>query len=126
MIPLSWKCRNINYRLGECCRYHLQLHGWYYLPDHDQLYIVMEKAECDLLTALRNSGLQSWKRRKEVAIDVAKGLEAVHGVEYVYQDLKPQNVMVTSLNIFLDTVSLPNPTQFSYSHQCSFRPDLRW
>ncbi|KAK3712990.1 hypothetical protein QZH41_014112 [Actinostola sp. cb2023] len=87
---------NINYRLGECCRYHLQLHGWYYLPDHDQLYIVMEKAECDLLTALRNSGLQSWKRRKEVAIDVAKGLEAIHKVEYVYQDVKAQNIMLTA------------------------------
>ncbi|KAK3712989.1 hypothetical protein QZH41_014110, partial [Actinostola sp. cb2023] len=79
-------------KLGKQHPHLLGLSGWYF-PVPDQLYIVMEKAECDLLTALRNSGLQSWKRRKEVAIDVAKGLEAIHRVEYVYQDLKPQNVM---------------------------------
>lgn len=55
----------------------------------------MEKAECDLLTALQ--GGLSWKRRKEVAVDVASGLEAIHRVHYVYQDLKPQNVMVSDL-----------------------------
>ena len=87
-------CRYINDNLGARCKYHLQLLGWYF-TEPDQFYLVMEKAECNLLTALKQ-GL-SWTRRKQVAVDVARGLEAIHGVQYVYQDLKPQNVMVNDL-----------------------------
>jgi serine/threonine protein kinase len=83
--------RNIVDQLGELCRHHLQLYGWFF-PEPEQLYIVMERANENLLTALRRG--MSRKKRMDVAVDVARGLEAIHKVGYVYQDVKPQNVMV--------------------------------
>jgi tRNA A-37 threonylcarbamoyl transferase component Bud32 len=52
----------------------------------------MEGAEEDLLTALKRG--MSWQKRIDVAVDVARGVAAIHKVQYIYQDLKPQNVMV--------------------------------
>ena len=54
----------------------------------------MEEAQEDLLAALKRG--MPWAKRLRVAIEVAKGLSAIHKVHYVYQDLKPQNVMVVA------------------------------
>ncbi|XP_031564664.1 dual serine/threonine and tyrosine protein kinase-like [Actinia tenebrosa] len=79
-------------KLGTCCPKFLQLNGWF-LPEPDKLYIVMEKAVEDLLAALKRG--MSWEKRLRVAIDVAEGVSAIHKANYIYQDLKPQNVMLT-------------------------------
>lgn len=52
----------------------------------------MEEAKEDLLAALKRG--MPWEKRLQVAINVAEGVSAIHKADYVYQDLKPQNVMV--------------------------------
>lgn len=84
-------CRYIAEQLGERCRYHLQLNGWFF-QSSGQFCLVMEPGKEDLLVALRRG--MSKERRMLVAVDIAKALEAMHKIGYVYQDLKPQNVMV--------------------------------
>lgn len=69
----------------------LRLFGWVF-PQPDVLHVVMEKAERGLLSALR-SGLPL-PIRMNIAVDVAKGLKAIHEINYIYEDLKPENVLV--------------------------------
>lgn len=52
----------------------------------------MEKADRSLLSALQE-GLSLY-RRMRIALDVAEGLKAIHDVDYVYEDLKPGNILV--------------------------------
>ncbi|XP_031573993.1 uncharacterized protein LOC116307815 [Actinia tenebrosa] len=79
-------------QLKECCPYHLQLNGWFF-QTAEQFCLVMETANENLLVSLRRG--MSRKRRMDVAVDIAKALEAMHKIGYVYQDVKPQNVMIT-------------------------------
>lgn len=69
----------------------LRLHGWV-IPEVDVLHVVMEKADRSLLSALQE-GLPLSKRMR-IALDVAEGLKAIHDVDYVYEDLKPGNILV--------------------------------
>jgi len=69
----------------------LRLFGWVF-PQPDVLHVVMEKAERGLLSALQ-SGLPLLIRMN-IAVDVAKGLKAIHEINYIYEDLKPENVLV--------------------------------
>lgn len=69
----------------------LRLHGWV-IPEVDVLHVVMEKADRSLLSALQE-GLPLY-RRMRIALDVAEGLKAIHDVDYVYEDLKPGNILV--------------------------------
>ena len=71
----------------------LRLFGWVF-PQPDVLHVVMEKAERGLLSALQ-SGLPLLIRMN-IAVDVAKGLKAIHEINYIYEDLKPENVLVRS------------------------------
>ncbi|EDO35752.1 predicted protein, partial [Nematostella vectensis] len=92
--PFLYPFRDIMSRLGgKCPVNHLRLFGWCLLPPCEEMYIVMERVRCDLLTALQE-GL-SWEQRLTVAKDVARGLQKIHKAEYVYRDLKPQNVMIS-------------------------------
>lgn len=95
--------RGIVERLGTCCPNFLQLNGWF-LPEPGKLFIVMEEAEEDLLAALKRE--MPWIKRLQVAIDVAEGVLAIHKAHYVYQDLKPQNVMVLLKLILFFLLSL--------------------
>lgn len=69
----------------------LRLFGWVF-PQPDVLHVVMEKAERGLLSALQR-GLPLLIRMN-IAVDVAKGLKAIHEINYIYEDLKPENVLV--------------------------------
>ena len=84
--------RDIVVRCGGVHPNLLRVHGWL-MPEPDVLHIVMERAETDLLTALRRR--LALKKRMKIAIDVARGLIALHGASYVYQDLKPETVLVS-------------------------------
>ena len=52
----------------------------------------MEKAEKNLLRALQ-PGLPLIIRIN-IALDVAEGLKAIHDIGYIYEDLKPGNILV--------------------------------
>ena len=52
----------------------------------------MEKAERNLLRALQQ-GLPLIIRIN-IALDMAEGLKAIHDIGYVYEDLKPGNILV--------------------------------
>ena len=52
----------------------------------------MEKADRGLLRALQE-GLPLYSRMR-IALDVAEGLKAIHEIDYVYEDLKPGNILV--------------------------------
>ena len=69
----------------------LRLFGWVF-PQPDVLHVVMEKAERGLLSALQSGLLLPI--RMNIAVDVAKGLKAIHEINYIYEDLKPENVLV--------------------------------
>ena len=57
----------------------------------------MEKAEKNLLRALQ-PGLPLIIRIN-IALDVAEGLKAIHDIGYVYEDLKPGNILVGVLYV---------------------------
>ena len=69
----------------------LRLHGWV-IPEVDILQVVMEKADRGLLQALQE-GLPLY-RRMRIALDVAQGLKAIHDIDFIYEDLKPGNILV--------------------------------
>ena len=69
----------------------LRLYGWV-VPEVDILHVVMEKADRGLLRALQD-GLPLDKRIR-IALDVAEGLKAIHDIDYIYEDLKPGNILV--------------------------------
>ena len=65
----------------------------------------MEKAERSLLRALQE-GLPLIMRIN-IALDVAEGLKAIHDIGYIYEDLKPGNILVLSvLNLVFAIESL--------------------
>ena len=76
----------------------LRLHGWV-IPEVDVLHIVMEKAEKGLLRVLQE-GLPL-SRRMRIALDVAEGLKAIHDIDYIYEDLKPGNILVCLTRLLL-------------------------
>ena len=69
----------------------LRLHGWV-IPEVDVLHVVMEKADRGLLSGLKE-GLPL-DRRILIALHVAEGLKALHDIDYIYEDLKPGNILV--------------------------------
>ena len=69
----------------------LRLLGWV-IPEIDVLHVVMEKADRGLLSALQE-GLPL-DRRILIALHVAEGLKALHDIDYIYEDLKPGNILV--------------------------------
>lgn len=69
----------------------MRLNGWV-IPEVDILHVVMEKADRGLLRALQE-GLPLDKRMR-IALDVAEGLKAIHDIDYIYEDLKPGNILV--------------------------------
>ena len=95
----------------------LRLHGWV-IPEVDVLHIVMEKAEKGLLRVLQE-GLPL-SRRMRIALDVAEGLKAIHDIDYIYEDLKPGNILVCltrlliSLKVSFSFRILPVPPRCCY------------
>ena len=88
--------RDIILRLNGSHPNLLRLYGWI-LPDPDTVHVVMEKAERNLLRALQQ-GLPLIIRIN-IALDVAEGLKAIHDIGYVYEDLKPGNILVGVLYV---------------------------
>lgn len=76
----------------------LRLYGWVF-AEPEVLHVVMERAEKGLLHALQE-GLMLFMRMN-IALDVAKGLKAIHDIGYIHEDLKPGNILVClSQNVF--------------------------
>lgn len=69
----------------------LRLYGWVF-AEPEVLHVVMERADKGLLQALQE-GL-TLLMRMNIALDVAKGLEAIHDIGYIHEDLKPGNILV--------------------------------
>ena len=59
----------------------------------------MDKADKGLLRALQE-GLPLY-RRLRIALDVAEGLKAIHDIDYIYEDLKPGNILVCITRLLL-------------------------
>ena len=76
----------------------LRLLGWV-IPEVDVLHVVMDKADRGLLHALQE-GLPLY-RRLRIALDVAEGLKALHDIDYIYEDLKPGNILVCITRLLL-------------------------
>ena len=71
----------------------LFVHGWL-IPEPGVLHIVMEKADTNVTSALREGPLPL-KTRLKIAVDVANGLKAIHGLHYVKQDIKADSILVS-------------------------------
>lgn len=69
----------------------LRLYGWVF-AEPEVLHVVMERAEKGLLHALQE-GITLFMRMN-IALDVAKGLKAIHDIGYIHEDLKPGNILV--------------------------------
>lgn len=60
-------------------------------------YIVMEYVEgITLKTYIEKKGQLSYKEAISIAIQVGRGIEAAHGKHIVHQDIKPQNIMIST------------------------------
>lgn len=86
-----WISRDIIEQLHGSDTNLLRLHGWV-IPEVDILHVVMEKADRGLLRALQERLPLSTRMR--IALDVAEGLKAIHDIDYIYEDLKPGNILV--------------------------------
>ncbi|XP_019629835.1 PREDICTED: dual serine/threonine and tyrosine protein kinase-like [Branchiostoma belcheri] len=70
------------------------VYGWL-MPDPNTLHVVTERAEMDLVTALRRRvALLPVDKRRDIALDVARGLQGLHDLGFVFGDLKPRNVLL--------------------------------
>lgn len=66
----------------------------YGVAENDECYLVMELLEgTTLADALRKGRLES-TRAANIAIQVARGLEAAHQAGIIHRDLKPDNIML--------------------------------
>ena len=58
------------------------------------------------------------KRLLDIAKQIAKGLQFIHGKQIIHKDLKPQNILITN-----DDKATIKITDFGISHQFCFRND---
>ena len=89
-------CREIQTRIDRGHPNLLFLHGWL-LPEPGVLYVVMEKADTDVTTALQE-GLMPLKTRLKIAVDVANGMKAIHSAQFIHQDIKADSILVSTFN----------------------------
>ena len=76
---------------------HQNIATLYGLEEHEgQRYLVMELAEGETLAERLQKGLVPVDEALEIALQIAKGLEAAHEAGIVHRDLKPANVMLSS------------------------------
>ena len=75
---------------------HQNIATLYGLEEHEgQRYLVMELAEGETLAARLGKGPLPADEALEIALQIAKGLEAAHEAGIVHRDLKPANVMLS-------------------------------
>ena len=55
------------------------------------LKLITRRRLCCLRTALSNG--MNMKQRQRAALDMARGLEYLHGLKIAHRDLKPENVL---------------------------------
>ncbi|XP_070553789.1 dual serine/threonine and tyrosine protein kinase-like [Ptychodera flava] len=79
------------FNCGES-EYFAGIDGWS-LPESWSLYVVMEKAA----TSLDQANL-SPRQRLEVTLDVVRGIDVIHSRNFVYRDLKANNILITADN----------------------------
>jgi serine/threonine-protein kinase len=75
---------------------HQNITTLYGLEEHEgQRHLVMELAEGETLAERMERGFLPGDEALEIALQVAKGLEAAHEAGIVHRDLKPANVMLS-------------------------------
>jgi hypothetical protein len=75
---------------------HQNIATLYGLEEHDgQRFLVMELAVGETLSERLQRGPMPIDEALEIALQIAKGLEAAHGQGVVHRDLKPANVMLS-------------------------------
>ncbi len=76
------------------CANLVQFHSWGFWQG-DQAYMVMEFLEGTTLGSfLEVAGALSWNSALKIAIEVCKGLEAIHSIGAVHRDLSMNNIFV--------------------------------
>jgi serine/threonine protein kinase len=84
--------RKVSHR--NVCRFHE------YGEDRGHSYVSMEFVDgVDLRRRMAEKGSMGWDEAFEVAIQISKGLQAIHDVGIVHRDLKTSNVMLDSRGI---------------------------
>ncbi|XP_006822239.1 dual serine/threonine and tyrosine protein kinase-like [Saccoglossus kowalevskii] len=68
----------------------ITVHGWV-MPSPIKLYIIMDKVGNNLISSVRNLDRET---KHEIALDVATGLAYLHEQGIIYNDLKPQNILI--------------------------------
>ena len=59
--------------------------------------LVSERMRCDLHNGLAD--IHSLRNRLEIALDVAKALQYLHGEELIHRGVKMQNVLVSTVTL---------------------------
>lgn len=77
-----------------------RIHALYVLPSRAnksrRAFLTMEFLDGDTLSdKLRRSGPLPWREAKAIALDICRGVQAIHDAGIIHRDLKSGNVMLT-------------------------------
>ena len=76
------------------CIMPLIAYGWTEGPQHKQPYLVVEYSDHGTLTQYLQRIKPTLHERRELALDVAVGLKALHDSKVIHGDVKPSNILV--------------------------------
>eukprot|EP01083_Nonionella_stella_P051218 136008_1 len=64
--------------------------------DEEYYYLLVEKAECDLFSVLKNKGRLSEETTRNITYQLLQALRHIHRRNLVHRDLKPENIVFIS------------------------------
>eukprot|EP01083_Nonionella_stella_P051219 136009_1 len=64
--------------------------------DEKYYYLLLEKAECDLFSVLKNKGRLSEEKTRGITYELLQALGHIHQRNLVHRDLKPENIVFIS------------------------------
>jgi serine/threonine protein kinase len=86
--------------VGEKIKDHSNLIKYYSnFKDDYYIYLLFEYCESELWSLCKNFGLTSIEQIKYYFIQIIKGIQYLHSLNFVYRDIKPENILIDKNNV---------------------------